>query len=30
MLDFSCATADEIAQELARRLKVARLAQGLR
>jgi transcriptional regulator with XRE-family HTH domain len=30
MLDFSFATADEIAQELARRLKVARLAQGLR
>ena len=30
MLDFSFATADEVAQELARRLKVARLAQGLR
>ncbi len=29
MLDFSFATADEIAQELARRLKAARLAQGL-
>jgi transcriptional regulator with XRE-family HTH domain len=29
VLDFSFATADEIAQELARRLKAARLAQGL-
>lgn len=29
MLDFNFATADEIAQELARRLKTARLAQGL-
>lgn len=29
MLDFSFATTDEIAQELARRLKAARLAQGL-
>ncbi len=29
MLDLSFATADEIAQELARRLKAARLAQGL-
>jgi transcriptional regulator with XRE-family HTH domain len=29
MLDFSFATADEIAQELASRLKAARLAQGL-
>ncbi len=30
MLDFSFATPDEITQELARRLKTARLAQGLR
>ena len=30
MLDFSFATPDEISQELARRLKTARLAQGLR
>lgn len=29
MLDFSFATADEIAQELAGRLRAARLAQGL-
>lgn len=29
MLDFSFATADEISQELARRLKAARLAQGI-
>lgn len=29
MLDFSFATVDEIAQELAGRLKAARLAQGL-
>jgi transcriptional regulator with XRE-family HTH domain len=29
VLDFSFATTDEIAQELARRLKAARLAQGL-
>ena len=29
LLDFSFATADEIAQELARRLKAARLTQGL-